>query len=448
VKDIRDEGRSAGVSKLQGVAETKQAGEAPKRWEWVERSVWTEQMLAALERGMKGGKWFSLMDKVYAEKNLQASWEKVRQNKGSKGADGQSVHDFANQADRELKKLGDELREGIYEPRPVKRVYIPKPGSKEDRPLGIPSVRDRVVQAALKNVMEPIFEKKFTEHSYGFRSGRGCKDALRRVQGLLDGGHTWVLDADIEKYFDTIPHEPLMEEIEKEVSDGKVLGLTRAYLKQGILEDFATWTPGEGTPQGAVISPLLANIYLHPVDIEMMKAGLEMVRYADDLVVLCRSEAEAQEALKLLRWILAERGLNLHPTKTRIVNAQERGGFDFLGYHFERGCRWPRSKSLKKLKDAIRAKTKRTNGNSLAVTVTDINRTLRGWFEYYKHSRKETFPHIDGWVRMRLRSILRKRQGKRGRGRGSDHQTWPNSYFMEMGLFTTTKAHMLLCRPR
>ena len=425
---------------------SKQAGEAPTRWAWVERAVWTERMLAALETGVKGGKWFSLMDKVYAAKNLQAAWDKVRQNNGAKGTDGQSVRDFGARADQELTRLAEEVRQGVYEPQPVKRVYIPKPGSQEQRPLGIPSVRDRVVQTALRNVLEPIFEKKFAPHSYGFRPGRGCKDALRRVQELLDEGYTWVVDADIQQYFDSIPHEPLLAEVEQEVADGRVLELLRAYLKQGVLEGLKTWEPEAGTPQGAVVSPLLANIYLHPVDVEVATAGYEMVRYADDFVILCRSEAEAKAALELVQRAVEGRGLALHPEKTRVVNAHERGGFDFLGYHFERGYRWPRQKSLKKLKDAIRAKTKRTNGNSLAMVIVEVNQTLRGWFGYFKHSHWTSFPRLDGWVRMRLRSILRKRRKGRGRGRGADHQRWPNAFFQEQGLFTMTEARIALCR--
>jgi RNA-directed DNA polymerase len=441
VKETPREARPAGVTER-----SKQAGEAPTRWAWVERAAWTERMLAALETGVKGGKWFSLMDKVYAARNLQAAWEKVRQNQGAAGTDGQSVGDFGARADQELTRLAGELRQGVYEPQPVKRVHIPKPGSQEQRPLGIPSVRDRVVQTALRNVLEPIFEKKFAPRSYGFRPGRGCKDALRRVQELLDEGYTWVVDADIQKYFDTIPHEPLLAEVEQEVADGRVLELLCAYLKQGVLDGLETWEPEAGTPQGAVISPLLANIYLHPVDVELAAAGYEMLRYADDFVILCRSEAEAQAALELVQRAIEGRGLALHPEKTRVVNTQERDGFDFLGYHFERGYRWPRKKSLKKLKDAIRAKTKRTNGNSLAVIITEVNQTLRGWFGYFKHSYKTAFPPLDRWVRMRLRSILRKRRKGQGRGRGTDHQRWPNAFFQEQGLFTMTEARRALCR--
>jgi RNA-directed DNA polymerase len=237
-----------------------------------------------------------------------------------------------------------------------------------------------------------------------------------------------------------------MAEVEKEVADGRVLELLRSYLKAEVLDGLEGWTPEDGTPQGAVISPLLANVYLHPVDLLMAAAGFEMVRYADDFVVMCRSQAEAEAALQAVRGFIEEHGLSLHPEKTRVVDASQSGGFDFLGYHFERGYRWPRKKSMKKLREAIRAKTKRTNGNSLRTIIESINPTLRGWFGYFKHSHWNVFPGVDGWVRMRLRSILRKRRGRRGRGRGSDHQRWPNSFFREAGLYSMQEAHIHLCR--
>jgi len=405
-------------------------------------------MLVALETGVKGGKWFSLMDKVYAGRNLAAAWHKVSSNKSGSGIDGQTIHDFARRADWELDRLAEGLRTERYTPRLVKRTYIPKPGSKDKRPLGIPTVRDRVAQTALKHVLEPIFETTFSPSSFGFRPGCSCKDALRRVQDLLNRGYTHVLDADLQKYFDTIPHEPLMKDLEERIADSRILDLVRSYLKAGIMDGLTTWTPDEGSPQGAVISPLLANIYLHPVDIAMMAAGYEMVRYADDIVVLCRSEAEAEGALKRLQDLTRARGLTLHPTKTRIVDANNTpGGFEFLGYRFERGNRWPRKKSLGKLKEAIRPRTKRANGHSLQQIIADLNPILRGWFNYFKHAHHNTFQGIDGWVRMRLRSILRKRKGKRGRGRGSDHQRWPNAFFKEAGLFSMMEARQLLCRP-
>jgi RNA-directed DNA polymerase len=398
-------------------------------------------MLEALGNGVKGGKWFSLMDKVYDLRNLKAAWEKVRRNHGAAGIDRQSVEKFARRAEEYLQELHLALREGRYQPLAVLRRWIPKAGTKRMRPLGIPAVKDRIVQGALRNVLEPLWEIRFFEHSYGFRPKRSCKQALRRVHELLTKGHTWVVDADIQSYFDTINHEILMAEVEKEVADGKVLALLRSYLRQDVMEGVKTWTPIMGTPQGAVVSPVLANIYLHPVDLALQKAGYEVVRFADDLVILCKSEKEANQALVLLEQEMAGRKLVLHPEKTRVVDATQRGGFDFLGYHFERGYRWPRKRSLKALKDKIRERTRRTNGHSLECIITELNRILKGWFEYFKHSHPTTFPHIDGWTRMRLRSILRKRKGGKGRGRGRDHQRWPNAFFMARGLFTLTIAH-------
>ena len=321
-----------------------------------------------------------------------------------------------------------------------------KLGSKEQRPLGIPTVRDRVVQAALRAVLEPIFERDFAAQSYGFRPGRGCKDALRRVDTLLKQGYSWVVDADLKSYFDTIPRAELMARVKAKVSDGRVLKLLEAFLTQGVLEEMNLWTPEAGTPQGAVISPLLSNIYLDALDHAMAGKGIEMVRYADDFVVLCGTKAEAQQALEEVRRWTAQAGLTLHPVKTRIVDATQPGGFDFLGYHFEQGQRWPRRKSEKKFRDTIRAKTRRTHGQSLQATIVDLNRTLGGWFGYFQHSHKTTFATLDGWVRMRLRSILRHRQGRRGRGRGADHQRWPNAYFAERGLFSLVTAHATACQ--
>lgn len=213
-------------------------------------------------------------------------------------------------------------------------------------------MRDRVVQSALRYVIEPIFEKGFAPHSYGFRPRRGCKDALREVDRLLKSGYTCVVDADLKGYFDSIPHEGLMQEMRRQIADGRVLDLIESFLNQDILEGMSQWSPEEGTPQGAVISPLLANVYLHPVDRAMEEAGFEMIRYADDFVIMCRDEAEAQSALDKVQQLTAERGLVLHPVKTRIVDITLPGqGFDFLGYRFEQGMRKPRKKSLKKLKD-------------------------------------------------------------------------------------------------
>jgi RNA-directed DNA polymerase len=402
-------------------------------------------MLEALEKGVKGGVWFSLIDKVYRESTLYAAWGTVKRNRGSAGSDRQSIEAFEANLAEEITRLSEELRGGSYRPRPIRRVYIDKPGSKEKRPLGIPCVRDRVVQAALRLVIEPIFEQVFVEHSYGFRPERGCKDALREVERLLKAGYTHVVDADLKSYFDSIPHRSLLAEVGGHLADGRILGLIEGYLKQDILEGLRMWTPEQGSPQGAVISPLLANLYLHPVDVAMVMAGFEMIRYADDLVVLCRTREEAQQALDILRGLVTERGLSLHPDKTRVVDVSAPGeSFQFLGYHFERGTRWPRKKSVKKFKDAIRSKTGRSNGQSLSVIIDGVNRTLRGWFEYFKHSHKWTFPAIDSWVRRRLRSILRRRLGLKGISRGLDHRRWPNQFFRDHGLFNLVDAHQAL----
>lgn len=437
--DRLEEERPVGVSER-----TRQAGETQGRWAWVEPSVWTERMLTALEKGVKGGKWFSLIDKVYALANLRAAFAKVKANRGAAGVDHQTIEMFEHCLEENLGKLSRTLREGSYRPQAVRRKWIFKPGSKEKRPLGIPTVRDRVVQAALLHVLEPIFEREFAAQSYGFRPNRGCKDALRRVGELLKAGYTWVVDVDLKSYFDTIPWGQMLALVEEKVSDGRVIEVLKAMLSQRVMETAKSWTPEGGTPQGAVISPLLSNIYLNPLDQKMAQAGREMVRYADDFVILCRSKAEAEETLEEVRRWTTQAGLTLHPVKTRIVKAEEQGGFDFLGYHFERGMKWPRRKSLDKLKNTIRGKTKRTNGQSLQAIVANVNRTLVGWFEYFKHSHKTTYPTLDGWVRMRLRSILRKRSKRKGRGRGRDHQRWPNSYFAEHGLFSLVTAHSLV----
>jgi RNA-directed DNA polymerase len=427
------------------VPTAQQVGEAPSRWDWVEAAVWTERMLTALDTGVKGGKWFRLIDKVFSLRNLAAGFTRVQANGGAPGIDHVSVDHFAAHLSSHLKNLEAALRQGTYQPQAVRRIYIPKPDGTQ-RPLGIPTVRDRVVQTALRHVLEPIFERDFAEHSYGFRPGRKCKDALRRVDHLLQTGHYYVVDADLKSYFDTIPHERLMERIRRRVADGRVLQLLELFLTQGVLDGLREWTPEEGTPQGAVISPLLANIYLDPLDHMLAEAGLAMVRYADDFVIMCRTPEEAQRALGLVQQWTADNGLTLHPTKTRVVDVRQEG-FDFLGYHFQRtktGIRhWPRKKSLAKLKDTLRTKTKRTNGRSLSCIIADVNRVLRGWFGYFKHSYKTTYGPLDQWVRMRLRSILRKRRGRRGRGRGADHQRWPNAFFVEQGLYSLAVAHVL-----
>jgi RNA-directed DNA polymerase len=403
-------------------------------------------MLTTLEQGVKGGKWFSLIDKVHPIRTLEQAFFQVARNDGAAGVDHVTVTMFEEQLDANMKNLSDALRMGTYQPQVIRRHYIPKPGTNEQRPLGIPTVRDRVVQTALRMVLEPIFEHEFAEHSYGFRPRRGCKDALRRVDELLKAGYTHIVDADLKSYFDTIPHDRLMTLIGQKVSDGRILSLVASFLKQGVLDGLREWTPEMGSPQGGCISPLLSNIYLNPLDHLMAEHGLEMVRYADDFVILCRSPEDAARALSLVQAWTASAGLTLHPTKTKVIDATTTS-FDFLGYRFDKGKHYPRTKSIQKLKDTLRAKLKRTNGNSLKTIIADLNPTLKGWFEYFKHSYKTTFPGLDGWIRGRFRGILRHRRGGRGRGRGSDHQRWPNAYFAKLGLFSLQTAHALARQP-
>jgi RNA-directed DNA polymerase len=426
---------------LPGVPKAKQGREVAPQWEWTEASVWTERMLAALQKGVKGGRWFSLMDKVMKMENLQSALQQVVRNKGGAGVDGFSCEAYLKAGPERLTCLQEKLKNGSYHPKPVKRVWIPKLGSKELRPLGIPTVEDRVVQTALRNVLEPIFEHTFAEHSYGFRPGRGAKDALRRVDQLLKAGDVWVVDADLKGYFDSIPQDKLREAVAEHIADGAVLELIWKMLQQGVMESGKGWQPTEtGTPQGAVISPLLANIYLNPLDQLMAARGKEMVRYADDFVILCPSEAAAREVLEAVRQWTEAVGLTLHPAKTRIVDASQKGGFDFLGYHFERGHRWPRKKSLDKFRETIRQQTRRLNPHTMQEIVADVNQTLRGWFGYFKHSIRNIFIRQDRWVRQRLRTILRRRHKRKGRARAADHQRWPNAYFAKLGLISLALA--------
>lgn len=399
-------------------------------------------MLATLEKGVIGGKWYSLIDKLYPISTLRAAYAAVATNRGAAGVDHVGIEHYSKDLEANLARLSEALRTGTYRPQAIRRHYIPKPGSQEMRPLGIPTVQDRVVQTALRMVIEPVFERDFARQSYGFRPNRGCKDALRRVDELLKAGYVHVVDADLKAYFDTIPKDRLLALVAGKVADGRILALVQSFLEQSVLEDAQQWVPEQGTPQGAVISPLLSNIYLDPLDHLMVVKGFEMVRYADDFVMLCRSPEEAAEALAVVAEWTASAGLSLHPTKTRLVDART-DGFDFLGYHFEAGQRWPRKKSLTKFKDAVRAKTKRTIGRSLVMVINSLNPVLRGWFEYFKHSRGRTFGTLDGWIRRRLRSLLRKQQKLRGiaKVRGADQTRWPNAFFADHGLFSLRKAH-------
>lgn len=456
-RDGRQEGGGARTERRQSVSEasavsnlTKQGASVRDRdWSWVEASVWNERMLAALGNGVRGGKWFSLIDKVYRTTTLAAAWRKVAANAGAAGVDRQSVRQFAVRAEDYMRELGEALKQERYQPMAVRRVEIPK-GAGKWRPLGIPAVKDRIVQTALKLVIEPIFEREFLAMSYGFRPGRGCKDALREVDRLLKEGYTHVVDADLKSYFDTIAHARLMTRVRERVSDGRVLRLIEAYLHQDIVKGMQRWTPTGGTPQGAVISPLLANIYLHDLDRRMWERGYRMVRYADDFVVLCASAEEAQAARTEVQAWVQDNELELNTDKTHVGDCRIRGqGFEFLGYRFEAGRRWVRRKSMQALRDRIRGKTVRTRGKSLGDIIAQLNPMLKGWFVYFKHAHLMHLRGVDGFIRRRLRAVLRKQQKRPGMGRCmADHVRWPNAFFADLGLFTMAEAHAQASRPR
>ena len=332
---------------------------------------------------MKKRKWYSLYDKVYALGNLERAWEKVRSNGGAGGVDRQSIDSFEVNRDRNLAELQRLLREKRYRPLPLRRVYIPKSNG-ERRPLGIPAIRDRVVQQALLNILEPILEPLFHDHSYGFRPGRSAHQAIQRVQKSLETGKEWVLDVDIRKYFDTVNHELLLEKVNEEISDGSVLKLIRMFLEAGVLEEGVCVSTETGTPQGGVISPLLANLYLNGLDWQMSSAGYEMIRYADDLVVMCSSQSEAQEAWERLRVIIeGELKLQIHSEKTRILFHRQ-DSFEFLGFLLHRRYLWPRIQTINRFKERVRILTRRQQAWNLQEVIVRVNYTLRGFGNYYR----------------------------------------------------------------
>ena len=429
-------------------------GETPGQHPWAEPTIWTPRMVQALQNGVKGGRWYSLIDKVLTPRSLEAAFARVKANKGGAGVDHMTIGAFERDKARHLTALHESLRDGTYRPSPIRRCYIAKGGSQELRPLGIPTVRDRVVQTALRAALEPIFEREFADHSDGFRPQRSAKMALQRVDSLLRQGALWVVDVDLKSYFDTVPHAPLMALVKRRIADGRALDLIEAFLTQPIQDGDRRWIPTVGTPQGAVVSPLLSNLYLDPLDHHMVRAGFEMTRYADDFVIQCQTEEAARAALdEVTRWC-GEAGLTVHPTKTRVVLVSATEGFDFLGYHFRlhrddpwQTKRWPRKKSVAKLRDTLRPLTRRGNGLSLRVVISQINRVLKGFFQYFRESVLTPLKEIDRWVRARLRAMLRKRHKGRGHARGMDMIRWHNAFFRTHGLFSLAGALAEVAHP-
>jgi RNA-directed DNA polymerase len=393
-----------------------------------------------LENKVKGGRWHALIDKVYAPLNLYTAARQVTGKKKAAGVDGQSCEAFEEHLLVETRQLSEEIKAQTYRPSAVLRVHIPKPGRpNETRPLGIPTVRDRVVQRAMLSVIEPILDHQFHERSFGFRHGVGAHDALRVVEQKLQEGYVYVVDADLKGYFDTIPKDRLLALVQAHISDSRMLRLLKLFLDQNILEELREWSPIAGVPQGAVLSPVLSNLYLNPLDHQMADAGFEMVRYADDFVVLCRSQSEAEEALRRITAWVAAVGLTLHPTKTKIVDSRV-ASFSFLGYSFRGDQIYPRRESLAKMKARIQELTPRKRSGSVERIATELNRVLVGWFGYFRHCRWTIYKDLDAKIRSRLRRLLLKRHRKNPE-RLPRQQRWPNAYFAKAGLYSLREAH-------
>lgn len=395
-----------------------------------------------LHNKVRGGKWHTLIDKVFSERNLSCAAAKVVSKKGAAGVDGQTVLNFSEHERLEIQKIGAQLRDGTYRPSAVRRTWIPKPGSQEKRPLGIPTVRDRVVQTAIVHVIEPILDATFHERSFGFRHGRGCHDALRCVEELLAAGYVYVVDADLKGYFDTIPKDRLLDLVQQKISDRRVLELIQLFLNQGVMEELREWVPVAGVPQGAVLSPVLSNVYLNPLDHLLAERGFQMVRYADDFVILCKSPEEAAAALVLVQSWVESAGLQLHPEKTHIVDSRTES-FSFLGYSFRGKFRFPRQKSHRKFVDRLRELTPRKSGESLDTLLIRLNRTLTGWFNYFRHCHWNIYANYDGLIRRRLRRLLAKRH-RRNPDRLPSNQRWPNAYFTQHGFLSLNERHLRL----
>ena len=376
----------------------------------------------------------SLVDKVYKKKNLEMAWEKVKANKGSGGIDGLSIEDFKENVMEHLTKLHEDLRNDNYTPQPVRQKLIPKSGQPgQYRPLGIPTIYDRVCQQALLNRMEPIFEPIFDDANFGYRKGRSPKDALRKIWKEIERGDEWIVDADLKDFFGSADHSKLMTLINQRISDGRVLGIIESMLKAGVHVAKKRLPTEQGTPQGSVISPLLSNVLLTPFDREMRKKGYKLTRWADDWVVTCKSRTEAHSVLKSAKNILAKLGVTLHPEKTRVVHVKH--GFEFLGYKIKKGntkldlpsakiksgarfgklYAFPREKSVKHFKDQIRVRTRRKAPLKTQDLIREINPVIRGWGNYFHKSHvRKLFNKLDRWIKRRVWSHKYKRWRNEG----------------------------------
>lgn len=424
--------------------------------------------LRAVEKKEKKRKWYSLIDKIWSIPNLEQAFREVKKNRGSHGIDKVTIKDYEIKLEHNLRVLQQSLKDKTYRTRPVRRVYIPKADGTQ-RPLGIPTVQDRIVQSAVKQKLEPIFEEKFLDCSYGFRPNRSAHMAIEKIRKDLMDGFTFVIDADIKTYFDSIPHEKLIELIKEEVVDSSVLSLLLQFLKSGIFENGVVHESKHGSPQGGVISPLLANIYLHPLDELMTTRGHRLTRYADDFVICCKSRKGAERVLQSIKKLLEkELGLTVHPDKTRIVDNMEES-FTFLGYTFKQAY-WhkPSDKAIKKFKDKVRKATSKNQTVNMAEFIKHkVNPIIRGWGRYYGIGfSAKIFKELDSWIRRRLRMVqlrswkkikklhkeLRKKKWKdelpglrMDRWRSSKstpvHTALPNNWFRELKLVFLVDIH-------
>ncbi len=393
------------------------------------RSQEEETIVIVMERSRNIlNKVHSLIDKVYHPTNLKMAWKQVKRNKGAGGIDNETITSFENKIEENLQELREQLRIGNYKPLAVKRVFIDKRGKTgEKRPLGIPTIKDRVCQQALKNRLEPIFEKYFNDCSFGYRPNKSTHQAMRKIWIDINEGNEWVVDADLRDYFGTVNHDLLVKLVARKISDGKVLKLLKDMLNTGYMEEGQLFPTDKGTPQGSVISPLLSNIYLTPFDNIMTQKGYKLTRFADDWVIVCKSKREAECALEEARQVLERLGLKIHPDKTRITHVK--WGFEFLGYKVKQGkglrlnqkkikskinkynlYAYPKDKSIKRFMQQIRERTKRKIPLTIKELIEHINPVIRGWGNYYRkaHVRK-IFNKLDRWIVRRIWSHRYKR---------------------------------------
>ncbi len=367
-------------------------------------------------------KFYSLMDKVWDSETLEEAWKRVYANKGCAGVDEMTLREFKSNEKHYLWELHRALRTGRYEPLPVLRKQIPKRDG-QLRPLGVPTIKDRIVQQAVKMVIEPVFEMKFLDCNYGYRTGRNAHQAIKRLDYYRTAkNHRWILDGDIKGFFDNVNHELLIRFVAKEISDGKLLNLITRWLKAGVMIDGREKETKIGTPQGGVISPLLANIYLHEFDKYMSEQGFNLIRYADDFVIICSTRKRAEKALAEAKVILGRLKLELHPEKTRIVHLEE---MQFLGFRMggnnRRGIK-PRDEAMKEFKQKVKEMTRRYKTIPVKDVVRSANRLINGWGHYYKIGKvKELFRHLDVYIRKRFRIYIEKKISVHSRQRLSNH---------------------------